>query len=54
MRKCLRCGAEMKEGCDVRIEGAGSGIVLSTDAAKLFGGRIGGDLSQMWRSVAVS
>lgn len=41
MRKCLRCGSEMKEGCDIRIEGAGNGIVLSADAAKLFGGRIG-------------
>ena len=41
MRKCLRCGQEMKEGCDIKIEGGGNGIVLSADAAKLFGGRIG-------------
>ena len=41
MRTCLRCGAEMKENCDIKIEGAGNGIVLSTDAGKLFGGRIG-------------
>ena len=32
MRKCLRCGQEMKEGCDIKIEG-GNGIVLSADAA---------------------
>lgn len=30
----------MKEGCAVRVEGAGYGIVLSTDEKKLFGGRI--------------
>lgn len=41
MRQCLRCGAEMKEGCAIKIEGGGNGIVLSADAAKLFGGRIG-------------
>ena len=22
MRKCLRCGAEMKENCDLRVQGA--------------------------------
>ena len=31
----------MKEGCAIKIEGSGNGIVLSADAAKLFGGRIG-------------
>ena len=41
MRKCLRCGAEMKENCDLRVQGAGYGVVLSTDENKLFGGRIG-------------
>ena len=41
MRKCLRCGAEMKENCDLRVHGAGYGVVLSTDESKLFGGRIG-------------
>ena len=41
MRKCLRCGAEMKENCDLRVQGAGYGVVLSTDESKLFGGRIG-------------
>ena len=31
MRKCIRCGNEMKENCAVKIEGAGYGIVLSSD-----------------------
>ena len=34
MRKCLRCGTEMKENCAIKVEGAGYGN-------KLFGGRIG-------------
>lgn len=29
MRKCLRCGTEMKENCAVKVEGAGYGIVMS-------------------------
>lgn len=41
MRKCLRCGAQMREGCAIKVAGAGYGIVLSSDASKLFGGRIG-------------
>ena len=41
MRKCIRCGSEMKEDCAVKVEGAGYGIILSSDEAKLFGGRIG-------------
>lgn len=41
MRKCIRCGAEMKEGCAIKIEGGGYGIVLSSDENKLFGGRMG-------------
>ena len=31
MRKCLRCGEEMKESCDLRVQGAGYGVLLSTD-----------------------
>ena len=31
----------MKEDCAVKVEGAGYGIILSSDEAKLFGGRIG-------------
>ena len=41
MRKCIRCGSEMKEDCAVKVEGAGYGIILSSDESKLFGGRIG-------------
>ena len=26
MRKCIRCGCEMKENCAVKIEGAGYGM----------------------------
>ena len=25
MRKCLRCGTEMKENCAIKVEGAGYG-----------------------------
>ena len=31
----------MKEGCAIKIEGAGYGIVMSSDESKLFGGRVG-------------
>ena len=41
MRKCIRCGSEMKENCTVKVEGAGYDIVLSSDENKLFGGRMG-------------
>lgn len=41
MRTCLRCGAEMQGGCAVKVEGAGYGVVLSTEENKLFSGRIG-------------
>ena len=41
MRTCLRCGAAMQENCDLKVEGAGYGLVLSNDAGKLFGGRMG-------------
>ena len=41
MRKCIRCGSEMKENCTIKVEGAGYGIVMSSDANKLFGGRMG-------------
>ena len=36
MRKCIRCGCEMKENCAVKIEGAGYGIVLSSDTLSHF------------------
>ena len=41
MRKCIRCGAEMQEGCTVKVEGAGCGVVLSAKEDKIFSGRIG-------------
>ena len=41
MRKCMRCGAEMVENCDIRVEGAGNGVVLAADARKLFSQRLG-------------
>ena len=41
MRTCIRCGAEMVEDCDIRVEGAGNGIVLAADAKKLFSPRLG-------------
>lgn len=31
----------MQEGCTVKVEGAGYGVVLSTEENKLFSGRIG-------------
>lgn len=41
MRNCIRCGHEMKEGCAIKIENSGIGIIMSVDENKLFGGRIG-------------
>ena len=41
MRKCIGCGSIMKENCAVKVEGAGYGIILSSDESKLFGGRMG-------------
>lgn len=41
MRKCIRCGSEMKEDCEIKVEGFSYGIVMATDKSKLFGGRIG-------------
>lgn len=26
MRKCIRCGSDMKENCAIKVEGAGYGI----------------------------
>ena len=41
MRKCIRCQTETIENCGLRIEGAASSIVLTTDDDRLFGKRIG-------------
>lgn len=48
MRKCLRCGTEMKENCAIKVEGAGYGIIMSSDENKLFGA---GSASRRWQSV---
>lgn len=40
MRTCLRCGAAMIEGCDIKIEGAGYGIVAAAGTG-LFAKRLG-------------
>ena len=34
MRKCLRCGTEMKENCAIKVEGAGYGTKTSCSAAE--------------------
>ena len=49
MRKCLRCGTEMKENCAIKVEGAGYGIIMSSDENKLFGGRMGKPKDGKWR-----
>ncbi len=41
MRKCIRCGAEMKEGCQIMSEFSIYGIVLSKDEDKMLRGRLG-------------
>lgn len=43
MRKCLRCGSDMKEDCALKIEGSGNAIILSTDTGEgsIFHGKIG-------------
>ena len=41
MRKCIRCGTEMKENCGIKVQGAGYGIVITDDESKWFGGRMG-------------
>ena len=41
MRTCIRRGSEMKEGCKIKMEGSATGIIMSSDENKLFGGRIG-------------
>ena len=41
MRKCIRCGEEMVENCDIKIEGGAYGIILANSTSRLFSGRIG-------------
>ena len=40
MRKCLRCQCEMLEDFDIKVQGAGYGVVLS-DSTKIFAARLG-------------
>ena len=40
MRTCLRCQTEMIEHCDIKIEGAGNGVVLAA-STKVFAERLG-------------
>ena len=53
MRKCIRCGSIMKENCAVKVEGAGYGIILSSDESKLFGGRMGPFIWMMLRDLRI-
>ena len=43
-----------ENNCAIKVEGAGYGIVMSSDENELFSGRIGkskvGDLPEVWRS----
>ncbi len=41
MRKCIRCNSVMMEGCGIKAQGAGYGIVLTDDEHKWWGGRMG-------------
>ena len=41
MRKCIRCGSTMVEGCGIKVKGGAYGIVLTDNENKWWGGRIG-------------
>ncbi len=41
MRKCIRCGSDMKEDCGIKVGGYGYGIVLTSDENRRFAGRMG-------------
>ncbi len=41
MRKCIRCGNSMIEGCGIKVKGGAYGIVLTDNENKWWGGRIG-------------
>lgn len=40
MRKCLRCKADMTENCDIKVEGAGYGVVVAK-SERVFADRVG-------------
>lgn len=54
MRKCIRCGTEMKENCTIKVQGAGYGIVMSAEKDKLFTGRIRRTYHGMGKPVAIT
>lgn len=41
MRKCLRCGSDMVEGCGIRVFASNAGITLTDGENKKFFGRLG-------------
>lgn len=41
MRKCIRCGTEMKENCGIIVKGTVKGIVLTDDKNKCWSGGLG-------------
>lgn len=40
MRECIRCKSEMVEQCDLKVQGAGYGVVLTSNE-KIFSERLG-------------
>lgn len=40
MRECIRCKSEMVEHCDLKVQGAGYGVVLTSNE-KVFSERLG-------------
>lgn len=40
MRVCVRCQSEMIEGCDLKVQGAGYGVILAS-SEKIFANRLG-------------
>ncbi|MFI3230319.1 MAG: nucleic acid-binding protein [bacterium] len=41
MRNCIRCQVEMIEECDLKVEGAGYGLIVANNTNKIFADRIG-------------
>lgn len=39
MRECIRCKSEMVEHCDLKVQGAGYGVVLTSNE-KIFSERL--------------
>lgn len=55
MRKCLRCGTEMKENCAIKVEGArirNYNVIGRKQAVRRQDRQAeGGNLSEVWRSL---